>query len=301
MATVIMRSLLSEGHIRYQTTEAKQNGYFSKSIEKEGPTGLITTSTNLRFSPDEETRLISVRIDESPIQTERIVKATLLRRNYEVDLSEWITFQQWLETIPRKVEIPFGEVLLNLIPCSSLRMRRDIDKILTLLEVHAFLHHKKRKKTADGKIIAELTDYEAIRMLVKDRLETEMRKAKSLKTNKDVLSVVSVVKDLFNSKNSPVTNKEIGEKLNLKPDQVSRSVKKAIKLGLLINQDDNRGKTNQLVPNEDEQSNPETHVNSKKSQLPTVDDIKIKMQNGGSGYSSPQDNNVTVSEKMDLF
>jgi hypothetical protein len=46
-ATYLMRSLISEGRIRYETVEVTKEGIGSRLIEREGPTGLITPLRDL--------------------------------------------------------------------------------------------------------------------------------------------------------------------------------------------------------------------------------------------------------------
>ena len=43
-ANYLVRSLLSEGRIRYETVEKTKDGLGARLIEREGPTGLVTTT-----------------------------------------------------------------------------------------------------------------------------------------------------------------------------------------------------------------------------------------------------------------
>ena len=56
-ATYLMRSLLSEGHVRYETVEKTKDGLKARLIEREGPTGLIVTTTAVNLHPENETRM----------------------------------------------------------------------------------------------------------------------------------------------------------------------------------------------------------------------------------------------------
>jgi len=67
-ASYLMRSLLSEGRISYDTVEATEDGIKPKHIEREGPTGLITTTTENSLHPENETRYFSVEVDGTPEQ-----------------------------------------------------------------------------------------------------------------------------------------------------------------------------------------------------------------------------------------
>lgn len=63
-ATYLMRSLLSEGAVRYETVESTRNGIKPRLIEREGPTGLIVTTTAVKLHPENETRLLSLTVTD---------------------------------------------------------------------------------------------------------------------------------------------------------------------------------------------------------------------------------------------
>ena len=65
-ATYLIRSLLSEGRVRYETVEKTTEGLGPRLIEREGPTGLIVTTTSLRLHPENETRMLSLTITDTP-------------------------------------------------------------------------------------------------------------------------------------------------------------------------------------------------------------------------------------------
>jgi hypothetical protein len=115
MASYLIRSLLSEGRINYEVTDIEHQ--CTKHITKEGPTGLITTTTAASLHPENETRMISVEIDDSPEQTARIMKALATKcRITPCDLRPWHSFHRWLETTEKAVSIPYYEALVSLIP-----------------------------------------------------------------------------------------------------------------------------------------------------------------------------------------
>src|SRR5919198_6120447 len=66
LTAYFVRSLLSEGRIRYPVTVRDKDGNFvTKTIEKHGPTGLILTTTATSLHGENETRLISLPTDVS--------------------------------------------------------------------------------------------------------------------------------------------------------------------------------------------------------------------------------------------
>jgi len=73
MASYLIRSLLSEGCIRYATVGTSNSGPSPLLIEKEGPTGLLVTTTAASLHPENETRLSSLTVQDTKEQT----KATI--------------------------------------------------------------------------------------------------------------------------------------------------------------------------------------------------------------------------------
>jgi hypothetical protein len=73
--TYLMRTLLSEGHIRYETVEKTKDGLVPRLIERDGPTGLILTTTWTNLHPENETRMLSLTIRDDPTQTKAIMHA----------------------------------------------------------------------------------------------------------------------------------------------------------------------------------------------------------------------------------
>ena len=79
--TYLVRSLLSEGRICYDTVEKTKEGLKARRIEREGPTGLITTTTAVGLHPENETRLLSVTVTDTPEQTKLIMRAQAGRQD----------------------------------------------------------------------------------------------------------------------------------------------------------------------------------------------------------------------------
>ena len=100
-ASYLIRSLLSEGRIRYETVEKTNKGLQAKLISREGPTGLITTTTLVGLHPENETRLLSVTVKDSAEQTAAILVAIAEERTTAIDLAPWHALQGWLGVRPR--------------------------------------------------------------------------------------------------------------------------------------------------------------------------------------------------------
>jgi hypothetical protein len=130
VVSYFIRTLLSENRINYETVEKSEEGLKSRVIEKLGPTGIITTTTAATLHPENETRLLSLGVIDSPQQTAAVMRA-LGRRAASGDTSggnlttEWEAFQRWLALGERRVVIPFAEALSEKIPPVAVRLRRD--------------------------------------------------------------------------------------------------------------------------------------------------------------------------------
>jgi hypothetical protein len=176
VGTQIMRSLLSEGIVRYGTVIKADSGP-PKAIEiiKEGPSGLITTSVG-RLDEELTTRLIGVDVLDTEEQTKAVVAA--IGRDDEddpdpVDVSQFVAAQQWIGTQgPVRVVIPFGKVLSTLVPTNVVRARRDRTQLSIYIKASAAFHMRQRKRDARGRIIATIDeDYAVVYTHLKESYE----------------------------------------------------------------------------------------------------------------------------------
>ena len=73
-----------------------------QKVVKEGPTGLILTTTAASLHSENETRMFSIPINDTPEQTSRVMKAHAHRylgsaKRPQIP-PEWFALQTWLET-----------------------------------------------------------------------------------------------------------------------------------------------------------------------------------------------------------
>ena len=244
-ASYFIRSLLSEGCIRHQTvTQEKGGSWQPKELYVEGPTGLLTTTTMVSLHPENETRLLSVPVNDTPEQTRRIMLAMASDEDgYEIDYTPWWAFQHWLAAGPVNVTIPYSTKLAELASELALRMRRDFGKLLTLIKTHALIHQGTRDKTADGTVIATLDDYAAVRELVLD-LFGEAAEASVSATLRETVGAVS---KLRNEGRSTVTVTQLAAELRIDKSSASRRVDEAKKRGYLFDPEDRKGHPAQLT------------------------------------------------------
>ena len=165
-ASYLVRPLLSEGRIRYETVEKTSKGLKARLIEREGLTGLITTTTSASLHPENETRLLSITTNDTNEQTRAVMLATAQEQGEPVGLERWHALHQWIQTGTRDVVVPYAAVLAEMVPPVAARLRRDFPALLTLIKGHALLHAATRHRDSKSRIIATIDDYTAVRGLV---------------------------------------------------------------------------------------------------------------------------------------
>ena len=97
----ILRSLLSEGKIRRQTsiTDAKDNNFTTQVSEVMGPVSLFMTTTEKSIHPEDENRMISITVDQSAEQ-----KRKVLQKKYDkVPEIKWPKYKTKLLNLKEKV------------------------------------------------------------------------------------------------------------------------------------------------------------------------------------------------------
>ena len=246
-----MRSLISEGQLRYETVESGPGGLKPRVIEREGPTNLLVTTTALHLDKEMETRLLSIPVDDSREQTKAIMRAQAKRHGSagpvtDPDLSPWVALQTWLGLSERRVVIPYADKLVEAIPPVALRLRRDVSVIFGMIEAHAILHQATRERDAQGKIIATIDDYAVVRELTGDLVAT----AAGLTVPGTVRETVDTVRSLAKKLPFGVPLRLVAEELGLDKSAASRRAKAAIALGYLRNEEERRGMPARYLPNE---------------------------------------------------
>jgi DNA-binding transcriptional ArsR family regulator len=248
-ATYLMRSLLSEGCVRYETVERTSEGIRPRLIEREGPTGLVVTTTAVKLHPENETRLLSLTVTDTQEQTQAVMAALAEEAGEAaLNLEAWHALQIWLESAEHRVSIPYAKILAKLIPPVAVRLRRDFGALLNLIRAHALLHQAGREQDGQGRIVATIEDYAAVRELVAD-LVSEGIEATVPETVRQTVEAVKRLRE--GSNGEPVTVAELARKLKLDRSAVSRRARSAKDRGYLRDLEDNPRKPSRLIPGDD--------------------------------------------------
>jgi hypothetical protein len=242
--TYLIRSLLSEGRVRYETVEKTSEGLRPRMIEREGPTGLIVTSVADRLHPENETRLLSLYVTDTREQTGQILRALAEEEISLPALEPWIALQDWIGVADRRVTIPFAKVLAEKVPPVSVRLRRDFNAVLSLIRAHAVLHQASRDRDDRGRIVATLEDYAIVRELAADLVAQGIDATVSATVRATVEKVAKLVDD---EGGDPVSLGPIAAALKLDKSAASRRVSTAIAKGFVRNLEDRKGKPGRYV------------------------------------------------------
>lgn len=241
----LVRSLLSEGRLVYETVEKVDGQLQSRRIEREGPTGLILTTTAIALHPENETRYFSITVDDSAEQTARILMAEARQVSGQADsgtlnqddLEKWRKFQEWLGVTARPVVVPYANALAQLIPPVAVRLRRDFKAILSMIQAHALLHVANRKTDGQGRVVATLEDYEEVRKRVRGVVMENVERGVSKKLRETVDAVAEICgtngepRSGFSHKDASI--REISKLLKLDRSTVQRRVKRCLDGDLL--------------------------------------------------------------------
>jgi hypothetical protein len=288
-----MRSLLSENLIRYETIEKTAEGMKARVIEREGPTGLIVTTTAASLHSENETRLISIPVDDSAHQTKAVMRAIARQNGQAVDMTEWHDLQLWLTDGERRVEVRFAAHLAEAVPPVAVRLRRDFGAVLGLIRAHGLLHRATRDTDENGAVIATIEDYRAVRELVVDLVSEGVSATVSPQTRETVEGVAT----LAGEDSTPVSTARLADRLRIDKSAASRRVRVAIDKGYLRNDEDRRGRPAKLACADPLPEDVEI--------LPTADDLRdscsVASETGGIDTPTDAHSNGWTEEAAGQF
>lgn len=197
-----IRVLQSEGKLTYSIAEKDPDTgkIVTNDREVAGPVAYIETTTEPVLHDENETRLFSASLDESPEATAQIV-AEQARRAAGNTVDEAAVLALWhavhIELKPVMVVIPFAQQIARHFPHRVVRVRRDFPRFLSLIEASALLYQFQRQRDDRGLIVATLDDYVLARSIAIPLLESAMLGATE-KTRK----LVAAARELANVENA---------------------------------------------------------------------------------------------------
>jgi hypothetical protein len=244
MQDMLLRELMSEGILRYPVVQKIGGHLVTEYVIKHGPVVFMVTTTKAALHPENETRMLSLEVDDSEEQTRRVLKkqARMMGHNVGPDESiyhPWQDFQRLLRILGKKrdgwkVLVPFADALAGLIPPRATRLRRDYPQIIAAIKAHALIHVYRRKENERGEIVADLQlDYEPVANLIGHIASEGAGIAVSDKEMETIDAVRTATASMHSDDGA--TAHEIGKMLHLDKSTASRRLKKLIVKGFVIN------------------------------------------------------------------
>lgn len=162
----VVRSLLSEGRVKYQVPEMRKGGRHTEEKKLNGPTSFITTTIVEKLENQLEDRLFTIHPDETYQQTKRIVDMEGNKRAGKVEgldkktLKIWRIFHDSLR--PVKIIIPFAPKIsqfVNQRKTPPISLRRAFKRVMSVIETVACFHQHQRNRDEQNRVIADISDY----------------------------------------------------------------------------------------------------------------------------------------------
>jgi hypothetical protein len=155
------------------------------------------------------------------------------------NLSAFLDLQRWLAVAgARRVIVPFAGVLVELVPATAVRMRRDFRQLLTAIQTSALLHQLQRPRSPSGAVVATLEDYAAIRPLLAPLFDMIVADG--------VTPAVRTIVEAIGPNEEHVTVSDLATRLGVSKQTAAYRIGRAIGGGWLVNDETRKGRPAQL-------------------------------------------------------
>ena len=241
----LLRELMSEGRIRHSTVQKVGNDFVAMTIEKNGPVSFLVTTTKSKLHPENETRMLSLEIDDSETQTKNVLGKVaevegLNHSAAQVDYGPWQDFQRWLELGQRRVVVPFAAEMVGLVPPAAVRLRRDVGQVLRAIKAHALLHREQRGRDDGGQIVADIEhDYATVRELLNSILAEGSGVAVNKAMAETIEAVTKATENMMEAEGASA--QDIARHLKLDKSAARRRLLSARDEGFVVNLEQRRG------------------------------------------------------------
>ena len=246
-------TLNSEGELILETTvkDPRTNDFVVVRKKVQGPPAYITCNASEEIHAEMSTRTWNFGIDQSPEQTEKILKDYFKKKVSLYNLDSRIksrektkrTVQEFIRYLkPYPVWIPYLLAFKGYINTEAIRVRRDKDKFTSIIELSALLHQANRSFIEiDGEkvLVAAIDD-----LIIALELTEKAFKTTSLGVNKPALGMLDLIKKYTEDEDKGLSTREISElpDCNVGQSTVGKYCKELYKAGLVSITSGNRKK-----------------------------------------------------------
>jgi hypothetical protein len=228
-----IRLLISEGKLIRIVTGFENGKRVTKKYVARGPVAAISTTTKNRLEIDDETRHISIWVDESKDQTREIVRS-YGGENKHLGRKELETFRMvhriLAKRIGTKITFPlwFAQMKEDVF-VDDLRVRRYFPAFVEACRTVCLIRSFQRDRNhSDGHLEVDFADF-AITALIFDQVFVE-----SLHLGAGVGEATRrLVEAIADEKGKPVRAKDVARKLNISMDTAYRKLRSAEQAGVI--------------------------------------------------------------------
>ena len=225
-----IRTLISEGHLKYQYTGFVDKKKVTIVQELKGPTSLLTTTIHGQLEMQLEDRMITIHPNTTEEQTRDIISKTAeMASGYgdtvdQKTLDSWKLFYQSLESVP--VVIQFAKDIAEFINRNGslpISARRAFKRVLTTIKTIALVHQRQRSRDDMRNVIAEYSDYFIAHQLIGDSFRESLGEGQRY-TDKRIRLI---------EKEGQMTPRALSEKTEVSTAAISQWLKPLIEKGVL--------------------------------------------------------------------
>ena len=157
-----IRTLVSEGQIKYQTTGYKDKKPVTIIKKIAGPTSLVTTTIKGKLEDQLDDRMITAHPNTSAMQTRDIIERTAEAASgngVAVDEKIIKAYQHYHDSlISTEVVIPYAHDIASFVSRNGslpLSARRSFKRVLSAIKTMTLMYQKQRRRDEQGRFIAD--------------------------------------------------------------------------------------------------------------------------------------------------
>jgi hypothetical protein len=231
-----LRLLISEKQLVHSVTVLQDGQFVEQKRITKGPIAAISTTTRDKVEVDDETRHLSIRVDESPAQTTRIMEAELEERRglSAEELQAWHQVQHLLKS---RAELPIAfpdwfRTISQSVPNDDVRVRRYFPAFLQACKTVALIRSFKRDEEQlrqQGRIMVKFTDFAIAALIFGPAFAQSLDKAseQEFETQQNVQRISA------RNDGQPVSATDLARELNISGDRAYSLLRAATDAGTI--------------------------------------------------------------------
>lgn len=225
-----IRTLVSEGQIKYQTTAWVDKKPVTIIKKIAGPTSLVTTTIKGKLEDQLDDRMITVHPNTSAMQTKDIIERTAETASgggMMVDDKMIQAYQYFHDSlISADVVVPYAGGIAAFVSQNGslpISARRSFKRVLSAIKTMTLLYQKQRSRDEQGRYIADISDYAIVYQLMEESFAESLWDVKRY-TDDRVRMIESA---------GMMTPRELAEKTGVSTAAISQWSKSLIEKGVL--------------------------------------------------------------------